>query len=235
MATMTQTKSGFGFLGFAAIMVAALLIVSMGAGALATSVMMTESTAGAKAPANMDDAELQAEIEAAEVEVVAAWDKVKDVCVEGADQATIEAAIAARTAANERYIAANEVAIARGWYKYDDTELAALASTKMIVLDLPGEGATEVAIGHIATKHGTEAVQAVRTGGWKNGNCNGGKKGYAYKPADDGRWWVRVSWNGKVVTCYRVTWELLLYYFKQDGCEPPRPPFGHDAMSSPAY
>jgi len=173
MATRTQTRSGFSFISLAAIMVAALLIISMGAGALVMRVA-----------------------EVPEPKPVA-----------------VEAPI--------------------GYYS--DAELEAIATTKMIVLDLPGEGVTEVAIGHIATKHGTEAVQAVRTGGWKKGNCNGGKKGYAYKPADDGRWWVRISWNGKVVTCYRCTWELLLYYFKQDGCEPPRPPFGHDGMSAPAY
>jgi len=173
MTTITQTKSGFGFLGFAAIMVAAVLIISMGTGALVMRVA-----------------------EAPEPKPVA-----------------VEAPI--------------------GYYS--DAELEAVATTKMIVLDLPGEGATEVAIGHIATKHGTEAVQAVRTGGWKNGNCNGGRKTYAYKLADDGRYWLRVSWQGKVVTCFKATWEYLVYCFKVDNCDPPHPPSHHDLMSSPAY
>jgi len=189
-----------------------------------------------KALADMTDDELQLELDRATIQVEAAWEDVAEKHGK-ASQEVYAAAIAAREAASERFVAAHEVAIARGWYSlmYTDPELAEIATTRMIVLDVPGEGAMNVNIGHIAEGHGDEAVQAVRTGGWKKGDCNGGEKAFAYKLADDGRYWLRISWHGDVVTCFRCTWDYLCYCFKIDGCNPPRPPSHHDLMSSPAY
>ena len=207
MTTATRTSSVFPMgLCFVALILAASVLLPMLA---AMPAMIEDSSIPAEqsaAPADMDDAELRLEIERAEV-------------------------------ANERYIAANDVAIARGWYslEYTDAELAGIAAGKLIVMTIPDvAGAVEVNIEHIA-EHGEDAVQAVKAGGFKKGDCNGGDKGYAYKLADDGRYWLQVSWQGKIVTCFRATWSYILWCFKNDGCQPPRPPFMHDAMSSPAY
>lgn len=233
MTTAART-SGFPMgWAFVALFLAAVVLAPFAA----MPVMMTGSTEPTvvKIPADMDDAELRTEIDAAEVEVVVAWEEVK-LKWGAASQAAYEAALGASLDADARHTAASEEAMARGWYKcvYTGVELAEIATTKMIVLDLE-DGPCEVAVGHIGKNHGTEAVHAVQTGGFKKGNCGDSEKSYAYKLADDGRYWLRIMWNGKVVTCYKVTWSLLLYYFKQDGCEPPRPPFSHDGMSAPAY
>jgi len=217
MATMTPARTGFGFLGFAAIMVAALLIVSMILGTLATSVTMTESTD--VAPADMGDEELEVALADAEAALQEAIQRAHDNASVGTD-------IAAKSSMG-KVRARNRV--------YENLAAEMAKRVSHIVVDIPDEGIMPVAVTHIRERHGMEALDALMTGGWKKGDCNGGKKGYAYKPADDGRWWVRVSWQGKVVTCYRCTWELLCWYFKVDGCKPPRPPFTHDAMSSPAY
>jgi hypothetical protein len=71
----------------------------------------------------MEDAELRAEIDSAEVEVVAAWDGVVLEWDEGTEQEAFAAALAARQAASKRYIAANEEAIARGWYSFTDIDV----------------------------------------------------------------------------------------------------------------
>jgi hypothetical protein len=232
MATIERTRGGFpmGWLCAIALGLAAMVLAPLAR----MPAMMTESAEQTKAPADMSDKELRAEIDATEVEVVDTLERDWD---EPASQEAFAAELAATEAQSERYVAANEEATRRGWYSfaYTDAELTGIAATKMIVLDLPGEGATEVAIGHIATGHGTEAVQAVRTGGFKKSPCGDGKKEYAFKVADDGRYWLRVSWEGKIVTCFRATWSYLLWHFKQDGCDPPRPPFGHDGMSAAAY
>lgn len=291
MATITGTRSGGGFLGFAAVILPlAAVAVLLGSLAMPTmqvaetndvveqaktakwtkeeiakrraeeKVMLEEARAehkkgfvpsnapwqvrtkygvvAAKAPADMNEQELRAELDTSQEIVAEAWDAV----VLG-DQAARDAAIAARAAANERYIAADEEAIKRGWYVrvYADAELAEIAAgvkTGTItfeIMSIPGIGTVPVADDHIVEGHGAKAMSELKKGGFSKSPCDGGHKTYWYKDAiKRGFCTIAIMWDGIIVTTYDVTMELLLYYLRQDGCPPP-PSLGHDMLSGPAY
>lgn len=245
MATMVSPRSGFDFLKFAAAVMAFVVAVML-LGSLAMP-QMAVTNAAEKAPADMDDAELQVELDRAEVDVVAAWETVKDAWVAG-DQAARNATLAARQAANERYIAANDVAIARGWYSFEYTneELAEIATSTLVltaatapVVMLPGlEAPVYVSWGHIKERHGFVPFDLLTNGPNHRRNCKegGGRKTYIYKqaPGPGDTWVLGVVWDNVLVTCYQVTHDMLLWYFDKDGC-PPGMNGGHDGISGAAY
>ena len=192
----------------------------------------------AKAPADMDDAELRAELDLAEVDVVAAWEEGKVAWAAG-DQARLDAVIAERQAADGRYIAAHEVATARGWYKcaYANAEIAeiatglkAAATTGPVVL-IPGlETPVYVSWSHIAERHGLAPFDLLANGPNHKRDCKEGKT-YVYKAAGKGKYVLGIVWNGVLVTVYEVTRDLLYYYFSVDDCPNPLNG-GHDGLST---
>lgn len=223
MAAATRTSSGGSGLGWLVGIVFVVLVIVVILPMAAMPAMVTETNNAAeqaKPPAAMTDEELDAALNAAlnaaRAAAEAATGTAKHDALEGVGKLL------------------DELAARRGWDLFTNAELAEMATAKMLVIDIPGEGATEVNIAHVA-KHGADAVEIVQTGGWRPGNCNGGRKQYDFKLADDGRYWLRIKWDGDVITCFRATWSYILWSFKQDGCALPRPPFGHDGMSSPAY
>jgi len=215
-ATTSSGGSGLGWL-VGIVFVVLVIVVILPMAAMPAMVTETNNAAEqAKPPAAMTDEELDAALNAARAAAEAATGTAKHDALKGVGKLL------------------DELAARRGWDLFTNAELAEMATAKMLVIDIPGEGATEVNIAHVA-KHGADAVEIVQTGGWRPGNCNGGRKQYDFKLADDGRYWLRIKWDGDVITCFRATWSYILWSFKQDGCALPRPPFGHDGMSSPAY
>jgi len=221
MATMTQSRSGFGFLGFAAIMVAALLIISMILGTLATSVTMTESTD--VAPADMGDEELETALSDAEAALRGAIQRVLD---------PVGTEIAGKSSMGEVRVR-NRV--------YEDLATEMARRVNMIVtspqLNVPGFGAAKIAYNHIVKERGRSAeLDELMRGPNKRRNCKegDGRKSYVYKQVGPDTYVLGVLWDDVLVTCYHVTRALKDATFDRDGC-PPSINGEHDAMSSPAF
>jgi len=240
MTAMVRPKSGFGFLGFAAVIIMLTVIVT-GIGTLAIPVTMTENTEQAKLPTDMDDTELQAELDIAEVDVVAAEQSI--IPGDTPSQADYEAALAARKIAGERFIAANEEATRRGWYTFSDLytleDFNAIesewleAANYLPTVDVPGIDFRVRVMPHYQ-KHGEKAWQVIQTGKGPVWDCEQIDKIYKAVEIENGHWAFAAFGRTShiLITSFPATENHLCRLLLKVTCKLLNGHNGHDNMSA---